>query len=90
MVLISDGNSEIGAHVSNNIYYLNLDFFLLKDLFPSVIYMVLILDGNTENVAHGGKKINCVSALDLIKCLKQIKHQILLLHAHLFLSYHLI
>ena len=43
--------------------------------------MVLILDGNSESVAHairkicvfGEKKMRFMTALDLIKCLKQIK-----------------
>ena len=43
--------------------------------------MVLMLDGNSEHVPHarikislsGEKKILFVTALDLIKCLKQIK-----------------
>ena len=33
--------------------------------------MVLILDGNSDHVAHASRKID-LTALDLIKCLKQI------------------
>ena len=50
-------------------------------------YMVLILDGNSEHVAHawrkmgpfGGKNIRFVTARDLIKCLEYIKLPRLLL-----------
>ena len=125
MVLILDGDSEIGSHVISNIWYLicsrhlirsravaNRILFLLKDLFPCAIYSelpsnrveillytlwinpngwtdpfiltkfssvdptVLILDGNLEHVAHAlrsKKKSEILTALDLIKCLKQIK-----------------
>ena len=49
--------------------------------------MVLISDGNSEHIAHAQKKIDycgekkcrVVTALVLIKCLKQIKFQIFLL-----------
>ena len=51
-----------------------------------VCIMVLILDRNSEHVAHarrkglyGEKKNRFMTVLGLIKCLKQIKYQILLL-----------
>ena len=49
MVLISDGNSAIGAHVRNTLFYLiclrhlirsntsQIGFFFIKDLFPSCV-----------------------------------------------------
>ena len=53
--------------------------------------MVHILEGSSEHVAHAHKKcvfsenINRIlTALELTKCLKQIKYQRLLLRAHLF------
>ena len=45
--------------------------------------MVLMLDGNSDHVAHACRKIDILReknrSLDLIKCLKQIKQQRLLL-----------
>ena len=54
--------------------------------------MVLNLDGNSEkNRSFRRKKCSFVTALDLIKCLKQIKkNRYCSFHAQLFLSYHLI
>ena len=55
---------------------------------------VLILDGNVHMLCtHEGKLVfserkKCVTALDLIKYLKQIREQRFSLSAHLFLSYH--
>ena len=45
MLLILDGNSEIGAHLRNNLYYLirlrhfnNSREFIIRDFFPENIY----------------------------------------------------
>ena len=53
----------------------------LKVVFSDSHSMVLTLDGNLDHVAHTrtkiglfkGKKIGFVTALDLNKCLKQVK-----------------
>ena len=58
-----------------------------------ILSMLLILDGTLGHVAHAWRKIGLfgfVTAVDLLKCLKQIKLQNCSLRAHLFLSYHLI
>ena len=53
---------------------------MVEFMHACILYMVLILDGNSEHVEHVlgkiglfGKKIQFVTALDLSRCLKQIK-----------------
>ena len=65
---------------SNMYLYLFLALIYLQ-FWRARAYMVLVLDGNLGHIAHaelkkfffGGKKDRFVTALDLIKCLKQIK-----------------
>ena len=70
---------------SNMYLYLFLALIYLQ-FWRARAYMVLVLDGNLGHIAHAElkkvfleeKKDRFVTALDLIKCLKQIKQQRLL------------
>ena len=77
-------------------WFLELNNLDLGSVFPPD-FMLLILDGNSEYVAHAKKsKIDifgeqnpiCDYTLVLINC--QIRQSLLLIRAHLLLSYYLI